>query len=109
MKRDKTGGREKGTPNKERKDLVEMLKDKYPNYNPVIALAVIANTSKDELMRFNAHKEVAKYIAPQLKSIEFKEKEIISQEEKMDLSVLTNDELKELERLTRKSMPSIKG
>ena len=109
MRRDKTGGREKGTPNKERKDLVELLNDKYPNYNPVIALAVIANTSKSELLRFQAHKEVAKYIAPQLKSIEFKEKEEIAPEEKMDLSTLTNDELKEFERLYTKAMPSNKG
>jgi|ERR1035437_6632043 hypothetical protein len=66
----KTGGRKQGTPNSERKDLVEMLRDKYPNYNPVIALADIAHSSKNELLRFQAHKEVAKYISPQLKSIE---------------------------------------
>lgn len=65
----KTGGREKGTPNRERKDLLEMLSEKYPDYHPVIALADIANNKQaDENLRFQANKEVAKYVCPQLKA-----------------------------------------
>jgi hypothetical protein len=69
----KTGGRKEGTPNKDRKELIEMLRDKYPDYHPVIALAEIAHTSKSEVLRYKAHREVAKYICPQLRSIEVKE------------------------------------
>lgn len=66
----KTGGRVKGTPNGDRKDLLEMMHKKYPKYHPVIALAEIAHTSPNEVLRFQAHKEVAKYICPQLKAME---------------------------------------
>jgi hypothetical protein len=66
----KTGGRKVGTPNRDRRDLCDILHEKYPNYHPVIALAQIAHKSKNELLRFQAHKEVAKYICPQLKSVE---------------------------------------
>ena len=66
----KTGGREQGTPNRDRKELLELLGEKYPNYHPVIALAEIAHNSKNEVLRFQAHKEVAKYVSPQLKAIE---------------------------------------
>lgn len=69
----KTGGRKAGTPNRERKDLLELMNEKYPNYHPVIAMVKIAHNSKNEVLRFQAHKEVAKYIAPQLKSVEVKE------------------------------------
>ncbi len=69
----KSGGRQKGTPNRDRKDLLEMLNEKYPNYHPVIAMVKIAHKSKNEVLRFQAHKEVAKYIAPQLKSVEIKD------------------------------------
>lgn len=67
----KTGGRQTGTPNRERKSLIEMISEKYPDYHPVMAMAEIANNKKaDERLRFNANKEVAKYICPQLKSME---------------------------------------
>lgn len=65
----KTGGREKGTPNRERKDLLEMLSEKYPGYHPVMAMAAIANDKKaDESLKFHANKEIAKYVCPQLKA-----------------------------------------
>ncbi len=39
----RTGGRKKGTPNNERKELSEMLSEKYPGYHPVMAMAEMAN------------------------------------------------------------------
>ena len=67
----KTGGRTKGTPNGERKDLLTQMNALFPDYHPVIAMAKIANDeTKDENIRFQAHKECAKYIAPQLRAIE---------------------------------------
>ena len=68
----KSGGRVVGTPNGERKALSEMLKDRFPKYHPVIALAEIGNNKKNNVaIRLHAHKEVAKYICPQLKAIQF--------------------------------------
>lgn len=70
----KTGGREQGTPNREHKKLIEMLAEKYPNYHPVLAMADIANNGTLEInLRFHANKEVAKYICPQLKTVEVKD------------------------------------
>lgn len=70
----KTGGREKGTPNRDTKEIAELLKEKYPDYHPIIALAEIANNKKNDLsLRLQANKEVAKYICPQLKSIDVKQ------------------------------------
>lgn len=45
----------------------------YPGYHPVVAMAAIANDEEaDPKMRFDAHKEVAQYVTPKLKSIEHK-------------------------------------
>lgn len=70
-KRPEGSGRKKGTPNAERKDLMQILHDKFPGYNPVAAMAEMANDKKlDDNLRLQAHKEVAKYTFPQLKAIE---------------------------------------
>ena len=73
MSRPKTGGRKAGIPNNDKKELKDLLATKHPNYNPVIALADIANDDSNDInIRLQAHKEVAKYIEPQLKSSELK-------------------------------------
>jgi len=76
-KNTKTGGRKKGTPNRERKTLIEMLEEKYSGYNPVMAMAEIANNKKiNIILRFQANKEVAKYVSPQLKAVQMDLKDI---------------------------------
>jgi len=71
MKGKKTGGRKKGIPNRDTQEISEMLKEKFPDYHPVIALAAIANNKKVDLsLRLQANKEVAKYVCPQLKAME---------------------------------------
>lgn len=51
--------------------LLTMLQDRYPNYHPLMAMAELANDEKTEDgIRFNCHKEIAKYVEPQLKSVE---------------------------------------
>lgn len=87
MARDKTGGRKKGTPNKDKQDLLDMIQDKFPDYHPLLAMVEIANNEEEVVMvtkkgidikvnavtedtKFQAHKEVCKYIVPQLKAIE---------------------------------------
>ncbi len=69
----KSGGKVKGSKNKVNTEFKDAIKELYPNYHPVIAMAVMANDKRtDETLRFNAHKEVAKYFEPQLKGIEHK-------------------------------------
>jgi hypothetical protein len=67
----KTGGRTKGTVNKDKAHFLSLLAEKWPNYHPVIAMAGIANDETVDLeMRFAAHKEVAQYVEPKRKAIE---------------------------------------
>lgn len=84
----KTGGRTAGTPNSEKKELKALLAEKHPDYHPVIAMADIANDTTVSIdTRLQAHKEVAKYIEPQLKSSEIKQtgfQELIVKRESTD-------------------------
>ena len=53
--------------------LLAEIRRKYPNYHPVLAIVDIAHDEKSSLeLQFNCHKTVAKYIEPELKSIEVK-------------------------------------
>ena len=67
----KTGGRQKGTPNANKQELVDLLNEHYPGYNPVVQMAGIAQDETVEMVhRVQCAKEVAGYIFPKLKSIE---------------------------------------
>lgn len=70
---ERRGGRAKGTPNKDKQSLLQLIQQKFPGYHPVIAMAEIAN-SDDETVdlntRFQAHKEVAQYVEPKRKAVE---------------------------------------
>jgi len=66
----KTGGRLVGSKNK-RIPLLELINSEYPNYHPVLAMCKIAHSieaSQEQI--FQAHKEVARYVCPQLKAID---------------------------------------
>ncbi|MCH7928628.1 MAG: hypothetical protein IID03_11735 [Candidatus Dadabacteria bacterium] len=64
-------GRKEGSRNKKSVELEELMQDKFPDYDPVCAMAEIANDKKVNIsLRLAAHKEVAKYRRPQLKAIE---------------------------------------
>ncbi len=70
----KTGGRSKGTTNKVTSEFKDIISTMYPDYHPVVAMAIIGNDDGvDESLRLQAHKEVAKYYEPQLKSSEVKQ------------------------------------
>lgn len=86
-------GRKKGTPNKDKQELLALIRDAVgdQDYHPVVQLALAA-TNEDVVERYiklkdgshipieedkfspelklNAAKEVARYVAPQLKAIE---------------------------------------
>jgi len=67
----KAGGRTKGTPNKSTVELKDRIAEKFPDYDPVMAMVALANDqSADPIMRFNASKEVAQYVHPKRKAIE---------------------------------------
>ena len=88
----KTGGRTKGTPNKDKAELLEAIREAVgdSDYHPVIQMARIACDSstieitetrhgksvKVEVARYSddlrvaCAKEVAQYVAPKLKAIE---------------------------------------
>jgi len=53
--------------------LLTEIRKKYPNYHPILAIVDIAHDEKADLqLQFDCHKVVAKYIEPELKSIEVK-------------------------------------
>ena len=67
----KTGGRQKGTPNKNRAALLTKLDDAFPSYDPLLALVEIAQDSETDLsMRVDCHKTLASYIYPKMRTVE---------------------------------------
>lgn len=67
--REKTGGRKKGTPNKNNLGVKERLEEK--GINCIDEILEIARTTEDEQIRFQCYKELLKYVYPQRKAIEF--------------------------------------
>ena len=51
--------------------LMRMIQAEFPEYHPIMALARLAHSSNaSPELQFNCHKTVAKYIVPELKSVE---------------------------------------
>jgi len=68
----KTGGRQRGTPNKNRAALIERLSGHFPDYDPLVALAELAlDPSVDLSMRLDCHKTLANYLYPKMRSVEW--------------------------------------
>lgn len=57
-----------------RKDLLlGMIQKQFPNYHPLVAIAEIAHNGEADLkLQFECHRTIAKYVEPELKSIEVK-------------------------------------
>jgi hypothetical protein len=63
-------GRPVGVPNTLKATLMARLDAKFPGWHPIIQMAGIANDEAQPIeLRFNAAKEVAKYVVPQLKAV----------------------------------------
>ncbi len=62
-------GRPRGCRDKFRPDVAQMFKEW--NFNPLLNLKIMAETSEDEDIRFGCNKELAQYFAPKLKSVEY--------------------------------------
>ncbi len=68
---ERRGGRQKGTPNKPKQALLDLIQEKWPGYHPVIQMAGIANDEDVDLStRLLAAKEVAQYVEPKRKAVE---------------------------------------
>ena len=53
--------------------LVAMLHAEFPNYHPLLSIARIAHHQDADLkLQFECHKTIAKYLEPELKSVEVK-------------------------------------
>lgn len=69
----KTGGRKAGTPNKDKAELLTLIRDHIgqPDFHPVLAMAEMAVDKEQPLETRTAMlKEVSQYVAPKLKAIE---------------------------------------
>ena len=75
----KTGGRQKGTPNKRTADLLERL----GNYNPFDALLAISQDEDTPLeIQVKINLDLMNYVYPKRKSVEFNDKIDVSLSEK---------------------------
>lgn len=75
----KTGGRQKGTPNKKTADLLERL----GNYNPLDALLAISQDEDTPLeIQVKINLDLMNYVYPKRKSVEFNDKIDVSISEK---------------------------
>jgi len=64
-------GRPPGARNKPRRALIALLQERFPAYDPVVEMAIVANDeNQDSQVRFNANKEVAQYVHSKLKAVE---------------------------------------
>ena len=99
-------GRPKGKPNKKLSEsLFDRIKQKFPNYDPVIKMIEIAlDDCNSKELRFNANKEVAQYIYPKKKAVEHKTEDgsapfqiIIKRYEDMDIKQPDDRDTKQLE------------
>lgn len=67
----KTGGRQKGTPNKKTAELKQML-ESIPGWkDPLVFMGeIVSDDAADDDMRFQAAKELGNYLYPKRKAIE---------------------------------------
>jgi hypothetical protein len=54
----------------QRDRILGMIRQRHPNYHPLLSIADLAHSSDDEKVRLDCHKTIAKYVEPELKSIE---------------------------------------
>lgn len=66
----KTGGKVKGSINKERLNLIDRIREKFPGLCPIEILCDTILSTPDEATRVACCKEVAQYLYPKLKSID---------------------------------------
>ena len=64
-------GRPKGAEGGNKREARALLRDKFPDYHPLVQMAALANDEgAPQELRFAADKEVAAYLLPKLKAVE---------------------------------------
>ncbi len=70
--------------------IVAMIRKEYPGYHPLLSIARIAHMEGVDLeLQFNCHKVIAKYIEPELKSIEMSGE--VTKERRVKVSLFSDD------------------
>ena len=93
IKRQKTGGRKKGTPNKKSQEITDRLAE--IDCDPIMGMARIAveaESNGEFVLAGNMYKELAQYIAPKRKAVE------VSGDPEFPLETVTRIELVPLEK-----------
>ncbi len=67
----KTGGRQKGTPNKRTNSVKELLEDNFEGFNPVVELIQLYKSDVDVSQKISILKELSSYVYPKRKAIDF--------------------------------------
>ncbi len=97
MKR-KTGGRQKGTPNKKTVVLEELIQNKFPDFNPILSMIEIAVSDFTPTdLQFQCLKEISGYIYPKRKPIELNDRDEEIKNNKIE--VVFVDSKKDIEEL----------
>lgn len=53
--------------------VLDAIRRYYPDYHPLVSIAHIAHSEEsDQRLRFDCHRVIAKYVEPELKSLEVK-------------------------------------
>lgn len=50
--------------------VLELLRETYPGYHPLIGVAKIAHTTDDPRLEFDCHKTLSRYVESELKAVE---------------------------------------
>lgn len=76
--------------------LISLLHAEFPNYHPLISIARIAHhESADLKLQFECHKVIAKYVEPELKSVEVKTN--VSDAKKVKVSLFDVEDVQDVE------------
>ena len=71
MQGQKTGGREKNTPNKRTQNLLELIEVNHKGFNPVLELIEISKSANIDVdLRVSILKDLTPYLYPKRKAIE---------------------------------------
>lgn len=54
--------------------MLVLIRKSYPEYHPILAIAHIAHKTQDERVELSCHQTIAKYVQPELRSIEIRAK-----------------------------------
>lgn len=78
--------------------VLSVIQEIYPGYHPLVAIAQIAHSMDrdvDARLRFDCHKTIAKYVEPELKSLEIKGQ--IEETRQVRVSLFSDDDIEDAE------------